>query len=166
MPVNYQLSKIYKLESPSGLIYVGSTSEPTLARRLAGHKRCYNVWKGGNKKRYVSSIKLFEEDEDNVLIYLIENFPCNTKDELRAREGFYIKQLKCVNKVIAGRDKKTYMSEHKEEKKQYDLQFRELNKEKICKKNICECGGSFLTKHKTTHLKTTKHLNYIKKPDA
>lgn len=163
MPINYQLSKIYKLESPSGLIYVGSTSQPTLAHRLAGHKRTYNVWKGGNKKRYVSSIKLFEEDENNVLIYLIENFPCNNKDELRAREGYYIKQYNCVNMKLAGRTKKMYSDEHKEEKKHYDLQFRELNKEKIYKKNLCECGGTYLTKHSSTHFKTKKHLNYIKK---
>ena len=34
--VNYQLGKIYKIvDNTNGNIYIGSTCEPTLARRLA-----------------------------------------------------------------------------------------------------------------------------------
>lgn len=161
MPINYQLSKIYKMESPSGLIYIGSTSEPTLARRLAGHKRAYNMCKAGNKSRYVSSCKLFEEDEDNVLIYLIENFPCNNKDELRAREGFYIKQYNCVNIKLAGRTQKIWKQENKKKISDHGKIYRIANIARLTKNNICECGGLYQTTHKSTHIRTKKHLNYI-----
>jgi hypothetical protein len=111
MVKNYQLGKIYKMESPSGLIYVGSTCEPTLARRLAGHKRNYKQWIKNNQK-YITSFKLFEESEDNVNILLLENYPCNSSDELTAREGHYIKLLNCVNKRIEGRTQKEYISDN------------------------------------------------------
>ncbi len=47
--VNYQQGKIYKIEA-NGLKYIGSTCEPTLARRLAQHKGSYKSWLRGNKK--------------------------------------------------------------------------------------------------------------------
>lgn len=160
MPINYQLAKIYKMESPSGLIYIGSTCEPTLARRLSGHRRAFNVWKGGNKNKYITSYKLFEEDEENVNIYLVENYPCNNKDELRKREGEIIKSINCVNKVIAGRSQKEWKSENKQRISDVGKIHREKNKEKLMQKNICVCGGQYTTRHKSTHIKTKMHLNY------
>ena len=130
MPVNYQLGKIYKMESPSGLLYVGSTCEPTLARRLAGHKKHFYDWKNGIA-RFVTSYKLFEEDEENVNIILIENYPCNSKDELTAREAYWIKSTNCVNKVIPKRTPKEYYEDNKEKMIHNSKQYRENNKEKI-----------------------------------
>lgn len=130
MPVNYQLGKIYKMESPSGLIYIGSTCEPTLARRLAGHKRDYKSWKNG-KFSYVTSFKLFEEDEDNTQIYLIKKFPCDNKDELHAEEGKTIKEHNCVNKNIAGRTKKEWADDNQEKIKEYQKEYYEKNKDTI-----------------------------------
>jgi hypothetical protein len=44
---NYQLGKIYKIvDNTNNNIYVGSTCEPTLARRLSGHTRNFKNWKG------------------------------------------------------------------------------------------------------------------------
>ena len=42
--------KIYKLESPSGLIYIGSTCEKYLCRRLSEHKEAYKRYKKGKTK--------------------------------------------------------------------------------------------------------------------
>ena len=48
--VNYQLGKIYKIVcNKTGLIYVGSTCEPTLARRLVKHKADYNQYLKENR---------------------------------------------------------------------------------------------------------------------
>jgi len=82
--VNYQFGKIYKLVSPSGLTYIGSTCEKTLAMRKSKHHSTYTSWKAG-KSAFVTSYKLFDEDEHNVDIVLLENFPCNNSDELHAR---------------------------------------------------------------------------------
>ncbi len=41
--VNYSLGKIYKIvDNTNNNIYIGSTCEPTLARRLASHRTNYN----------------------------------------------------------------------------------------------------------------------------
>ena len=50
---------------------------------------------------------------ENCKIYLIENFPCNTKDELNAREGHYIKTVPCINRCIAGQTRKEYSEKYK-----------------------------------------------------
>jgi hypothetical protein len=34
---------------------------------------------------------------------LSENYPCNNRQQLERKEGEYIKNNECVNKVIAGR---------------------------------------------------------------
>ena len=164
MPVDYQLGKIYKMESPSGLVYIGSTCEPTLARRLAGHKRNYKKWKNG-KFNYVTSFKLFEENEENVQIYLINKYPCDNKDELRAEEGKTIKEYNCVNKFIAGRTRKQWFEDNKNKIKETQKNYRINNKEKIKlhnnEKHDCICGGRFTTASKLCHFKSEKHTKYI-----
>ena len=50
---------------------------------------------------FTTSFKILENN--NYYIELIELFECTCKDELCARESYYIKSLECVNKVIPGR---------------------------------------------------------------
>ena len=69
--VNYQLGKIYKIiDNTNNNIYVGSTCEPTLAHRLAGHVRNYKNWKTG-KTNFITSFKIIENQ--NYCIVLLEN---------------------------------------------------------------------------------------------
>ena len=60
-------------------------------------------------------------------------------------------------------NKKEYQAKHKEEKKEYDKKRREELKDKLNEKIECECGGCYVAHHKSTHYKTLKHMNYIKK---
>ena len=60
-------------------------------------------------------------------IVLVEDFPCERKEQLIARERFYIENNTCVNKCVPGRTKKEYRATHKEEAKEY----REKNKGKL-----------------------------------
>ena len=103
--VNYKLAKIYKLENDEGKIYIGSTCEPTLARRLAGHKQLFKRFNEGTGWFLTSFNLAIDNNFDNVDIILIENCPCNSKDELHAREAYYIKSLDCVNKCVPLRPK-------------------------------------------------------------
>ena len=109
---DYQLGKIYKIVcNTTGLIYVGSTCEPILARRLSGHVR--NHKKYMNKKgNYVTSFKILEKN--NYVIVLLDNYPCDTKDQLHARERHYIESLECVNKYIPMRTTKEYYDDNQE----------------------------------------------------
>jgi hypothetical protein len=136
----YKNGKIYKIvDNTNGNVYIGSTCEPTLAHRLAKHRGHYREYlKGGN--RYITSFKILENNDYSIV--LLEEFPCETKDQLLARERFYIENNGCINKKIPTRtqkewreDNKNYQKEYKEQNKDkiknYLKEYREQNKDKI-----------------------------------
>ena len=105
--VNYGNGKIYKIESITGegLPYIGSTTKQYLSQRMQGHRDGYYRWKAG-KAQQCRSYKLFDEyGMENCVITLIELFECNSKDELRAREGYHQRLMECVNCRIEKRTK-------------------------------------------------------------
>ena len=186
--MDYKNGKIYKIESHLGdKVYIGSTTKQYLSQRMVAHRNDYKKWRN-NKSGYVRVYELFNEyGIENCHITLIEIFPCNTRDELRAKEGFFIKSVACVNKNIAGRNKKEYNEEHKDQIKNwqkdfydnhpnYSRDYYEANKEhytelrnayrtKNCeslnKKHECSCGGKYIFRHQSTHNKTLRHLTYL-----
>ena len=63
---DYGLGKIYKIvDYTNDNIYVGSTAEPTLARRLAGHRSSYKYWLKGStvKASRLTSNRLYQSRE-------------------------------------------------------------------------------------------------------
>jgi hypothetical protein len=126
---DYSQGKIYKIEcNETKLIYIGSTCEPTLSRRLSKHVHDYKSWKAG-KKNYISSFQIFEHH--NYDIELLESYPCNSKDELHAREKYYIKNIACVNMLIPMRTNKEYREDNKERIKIYEQsEARKLQRKK------------------------------------
>ena len=166
---DYQKAKIYKLWSPEGDdIYIGSTTT-LLCRRKAKHKRLD-----------CSSKILFEKYND-VRIELLECCPCDNKEELAKREGEYIRNNDCVNKVIPDRTPKEYYQDNKEyrleytkdyyqENKKYKLEYskdyREKNKEKLKEikaiRVICECGLEVNKNNIARHKLSQRHLCNLK----
>ena len=175
---DYQLGKIYKIvDNTNGNIYVGSTTRPTLAMRLAKHVSNCKSWKDG-KRTFTTSFKIIENQ--NYDIVLLEKYPCDSKDELHKRERHYIETLNCVNKYVVGRTRQEYRQIHKDQKKDYDKDYREKNKEKITLqkseyyqnnkekiserekiKCICPCGKTYRRSDKSQHEKTKFHQNFI-----
>jgi len=96
MSINkYQNSKIYKIVcNITNEIYFGSTYQK-LSNRLREH-----VYDSKNKKS-LSSNKII--DRGDYKIELVENFPCETRKELHAREGYFQLKIPCVNMHVAGR---------------------------------------------------------------
>jgi hypothetical protein len=93
--VNYKLGKIYRIEcNETGLIYVGSTAEPTLAKRLTKHVGNYKSYLKGIS-RFCSSFNILANK--NYDIILIEKYPCDSRDELVARERYWTNEIDCVN---------------------------------------------------------------------
>ena len=136
-------AKIYKIvDNTSDNIYIGSTCK-TLKTRLLEHKNDY--------KRFIKglyhNVKSFEILKNNdYKIELLEDCNIKTKQELLKRERFYIENNECLNKYIPGRtDKEYYIT----------------NKDKINEKFDCECGGKYTHTHKSRHIKTTIHLNFL-----
>ena len=128
--VNYQLGKIYTIRSSETVgVYVGSTCD-NLAKRFGGHKAVYN----SNKN--VSSRHIFDYGVENAYIELLENYPCNSKEELHKREGEHIRMMEnCVNNI------------------------KNVGIPNIVIK--CKCGQNVLKSSMKTHEKTVYHNNIV-----
>jgi hypothetical protein len=61
------------------------------------------MWKDG-EYHYLTVYEILEKN--NYEIILIENYPCETKEELHKRERHFIESMQCVNKVIPTRTHK------------------------------------------------------------
>ena len=68
---------------------------------------------------------------DAFYIELIENCPCSSKDELRAKEGEWIRRIGTLNKRIEGRTDKQYREDNKETLTEQKKKYYEENKEHI-----------------------------------
>jgi len=156
--------KIYALRSnQTPKIYIGSTSL-SLNTRLILHKTKYK-----HQVKYITANEILQYPDCN--IELVEEFENINKDELKKKEGEYIKHFNTCNKNIAGRNLKQYYIDNIEKYKQTNKTFRSenpeyynkyyhLNKDKYNAKIQCGCGGSFCAFTKSNHLKTKKHINY------
>ena len=92
--VNYTNGKIYKIVClTTNQIYIGSTTKP-LSARLATHRADYKLYKQ-EKYHYVTSFKILEGN--NYRIELLEEYKCDNKEQLHAKEGKYIQLFECVN---------------------------------------------------------------------
>ena len=90
----YEYSKIYKIESKSG-VYIGSTIN-AIEQRFKEHMISYNSYKNG-KGKFMTSFKLL--DDEDAKISLIEIFKCNDIKDLWEREKEIIQKTECVNKT-------------------------------------------------------------------
>lgn len=182
---NYKNGKIYKLVNDiNDNIYIGSTCVK-LWKRFAKHKESMIKEECKNSKLYKCMNELGKE---HFKIILVESFPCNTREELCAREHHYIETLKPYlnTKNAIPRDDKKYREDNKEKFKEYFKKYREENKEKIkeyrnseeyknTKKNVdkkyyeenskilinCPCGKQITKFNKSRHEKSLIHLNHI-----
>jgi len=130
---NYNNGKIYKIESTLGdMVYYGSTTKQYLSQRMTKHRSDYNRWLSGKDAGKYRSFDLFDEyGIENCKIVLVENFPCKSKDELTAREAYYIRNFDCGNKCVPGRTYKEYIEDNKDKILERKKQYRENNKDKI-----------------------------------
>ena len=180
--VNYSDGKIYKIEAivehPQEDINIGSTTKKYLSQRMDNHRRCYNCWKNGKyNKNYV--FDLFDKyGVDKCTILLLESVNANNKDELRAKEGHYIRALKCANKRIENRTQQEYYQDNKDKISQYQKEYYDGNKDKIsqyqkeyydgnkekinqiCICNICNCN--YIRRCKSQHENSKKHQSNLK----
>jgi hypothetical protein len=172
---DYSKGMIYMLEPTleyeEGYIYYGSTTQP-LHKRLFQHKHIFNHNKPGNSKLIFQKYGI-----ENVKIILIKYYPCNNKNELEAQEATYIRNNKCVNRIIPGRSKQEYRETNKEKiqeyrddnkdkKQEYDKKYRKTNiekrKEKKRERINCECGCEIVKQNLNQHRTSKKHINLMK----
>jgi len=165
---DYSKAIIYKIECKiTNDVYYGSTTE-SLSERIRKHKSC----------RDCTAINII--DRGNFTCTIIEEYPCNSKTELEAREGYYIKNNICVNRLIPGRTPQEYYQDNKDKiivqqkeryqnNKVYILQhnkeYREKTKAYLKKyyltKIKCECGCEVTRSNLARHIKSKKHEIYL-----
>ena len=177
MSQDFQNGKIYKITNNiNSEVYVGSTCD-ILRKRFNNHTRQITQESKKNRPLY----KMMNELGTDVFrIDLIENYPSDDKQALRQREGYWIRQMGTLNKVIAGRTAKEANQEYaKTEKRiQYEQsEERKASKIKSAKENyeknkdeinvyrrekiLCECGFLSCRGSLTKHKKTKKHLDFL-----
>jgi len=152
---DYQQGKIYRLVSnKTEDVYYGATVK-SLTHRKNQHKSRLNC----------ASRKLFKDDAI-VTIVLIENFPCNNKNELKARELFYITNNPCINinkpfisELNNGVElKKAYNEAYNEAHKEQQKEYREANREVISeqKKEWYESNKETILEHQKAYREANK----------
>ncbi len=111
MFMDYQNGKIYKLSSfETDKVYVGATIQ-LLYKRKSKHKSNYKNWLIDKHCDYITSYEIIKYGDFDII--LLEEYPCDNKEQLHARERYYIEKLNCVNKNIPGRKKKEYYQDNK-----------------------------------------------------
>jgi hypothetical protein len=126
--VNYNNGKIYKIVcNKTGLIYIGSTTKNTIQTRLKEHEGRFKKNTGGKYTCY----EILKNNDYK--IELLEEVNCNSKDELKNKERYYIEKIECVNSVIPGRTRKERdnLKVNKIKKTISDKKYYEKNKIKI-----------------------------------
>lgn len=154
----YKNGKIYKIvDIGYNKCYIGSTCE-SLSQRMARHRKDFKRWQQEKRNSY-SLFDIFDEfGVDNCKIELIEKCDVEDKEALRKREGLYIKENECVNKMISGRTRiqryqdnkdkellqcKLYQEKHKDKIKQYHKKRYQDNKEHLNTPILCICGNYY-----------------------
>ena len=145
--MDYKNGKIYRIVcEETGRQYIGSTCS-TLVKRLSNHK----------KNNRTCNAKTSCHDFINPSIFLIEDYPCDRKDQLLMRERYHMENIQCVN------IRRPIIS--KEDRSQYNRQYRLENIEDIKKRqsNIitCECGKNIAYKSIARHKKSKKHIKFL-----
>ena len=121
--VNYQNGKVYRIIcNKSGKQYIGSTTI-ALSARLSQHARLFR-----NARTCLSREIIEGRDYE---IRLIEDFPCDRKEQLLARERHFIETIDCVNKKVPLRTKHEWYMENRDELIRKQLIWNNANKDKV-----------------------------------
>lgn len=179
-----KIGKIYKIiHNQSNICYVGSTFN-TLRDRWKGHKNSFSKYLNTNSPN-VSIFSCFKQyGMENFKIVLIKEYEVIDRKHLEMYEQLWINKLKSINKNNSFQIEKLYYKsqgkkyyennkekiliyhqqyykDNKEKIQEYKKSYKENNIEKFKQKCNCKCGGKYSYSHKSTHLKTKKHQNYV-----
>jgi hypothetical protein len=128
---DYSKGKIYCIKNViDDDKYYGSTIEP-LAVRWRKHKTARNMENFKHRPIYK---KMNELGIENFFIELVEEYSCNNKLELFAREKHWVKEYGTLNQNIPSRTKKEYNLDNKEKLSEQSRQYKIEHKEQIAER--------------------------------
>lgn len=165
--------RIYTIRShQTPNIYIGSTTQ-ILCKRMSDHHRDYKRYLNG-LFGCTSSYEILQYTDAYIELLFEGEF--ESKNALQKKEGEYIREMNCVNKVIPGRSSQEYYKDNKEHIVEYQQEWRKNHKEQmtemqkkwyeknkeeeIQKKKVkytCECGTICRKGDKVRHERTEKH---------
>ena len=125
--MDYKNGKIYCIRNSIDediYIYIGSTCQP-LSKRMTDHRRSINSSRDKNMPLY---IKIRELGITNFYIELLEEYGCDNKEQLRAKEGEYIRKMGSLNRRVEARTIKEYRHDKKEHLQACKKQYYQENK--------------------------------------
>lgn len=144
--MDYQNGKIYRIVcSESGKQYIGSTCS-TLTKRLHQHKKRNALGIGCSCKNFIDP-----------QIFLIEDFPCERKEQLLMRERWWMENTNCVNINRPIVSKQELILEKK-------LNYMENRDSILAFKNrklMCECGHVLMYQNLARHRRTHRHSSIM-----
>jgi hypothetical protein len=155
----YSKGKIYKIvvdTQEEYKPYVGSTIQ-TLSNRMSEHRSGYKY-----KKNICSSFNLFERfGVDKCKIILIEEYSCDTHEQLLSRERYWFDNIECCNKMkpfITKEERIEYDKKYNEQHKEHYKKWRDEHKEQLAeyykewyeqhKEKVAELGKIYREQHK------------------
>jgi hypothetical protein len=106
-----------------------------------------------NKEKIKENMKEYRQDNKEKIKENMKQYRQDNKEK--------IKQWHDNNKEHIKQYKKQYRQDNKEKIKENGKEYYQDNKEKIKEKFICPCGGKYTFTHKTRHIKSAKHINYL-----
>ena len=136
---DYTDGRIYKiLNYNDDACYVGSTCL-SLSKRMGKHREDANNPK---KQHWLLYIKMKEYGIENFYIELIEAYPCKNSEELRKREGHFIREFGTLNKNIAGRTPQEYGREYRQNNLTRRREYYQNNRDRMKKYYLEYCQNN------------------------
>ena len=156
---------MYNYIEPSS-IYVDSTCQ-SLSKRLSKYRREMNSKQSQTKPLYKN---MREIGKEQFYIELLEEYPCENNDQLRAREGHYIREMKALlNGRVEGRTGEEWRDENKERlKESRNNRWNNIKDECLTfrrMRHVCECGSEICNGSKLRHQHSKKHQAYLKQQE-
>ena len=160
---NYNNGKIYFLMNNINheIFYIGSTTQ-NLRARLTHHKNhafyfnsgCYDCY----KCNYIRLMNINDSSGyNNISIHAIEEYPCNSKDELFIRERYWMElfnpSCNTFKPMNTKEEKREYMKEYH---KNYENDNRDIIRE--YKKQYYEENKNIILEHRHQYYEKNKNI--------
>jgi len=176
------IGRVYVIYSEStGLAYYGSTVK-TLKERFGEHESARRGFEKGTAD-YYSSFNVL--DCGDAKIELVIEIDYDFEYELTEMEALYIRNYPCVNERIPNRTwveryqnnreailkkMKQYYYDNQEARLNFQKKYNQNNREQINKKHkekhTCQCGGRYTYNHKSQHLNSNRHQQFLSQQTA
>ena len=125
---SYKNGRIYCIRNyVDNDLYVGCSTQP-LSKRMEKHRSSMKNDRDKNTRLYT---KMNELGVENFYIELVEEYPCKNIEQLRAREGEWIRKIGTLNKRIEDRTLQEWKEDNAEKMREYHKQYREEHGETL-----------------------------------